>query len=518
MKKIIKTILPALLLVLMFSTTCFAEEGLKVMQVQNPDGLPSVYVKGIDGEVTGADAMIGNVECPSVTPVPVNEEDVSIRTLFLVDNSISIPEGKRDFMKSIIAEIIAGRDKAEEFAVATFSEEISMIAEFSNDYSALKSAVDGIEFADQETYLTDVLYSLIADDKFNEDPDKVYRRIVIFSDGVDNKSIGITTEELNALLAESGLPIYSVGIYNSRQTNADGIEKMFSISRQTNAETFLLDEIENELEVVNKLAEDRNIVRFDVVPEAEAKDGSKKSVTLNIHMSSGDTSVNVDNVRMAQEAQKVEEPAEEPEEESVIFKPQKEEPAEEEQKDDSDKTMAIVFIIITALVVVVILVVIVLLIVNMLKKKREENEFREVDPFDVVLPPIRNAVDSTEVMGGATNSKRISNGTVIIMDDKRNYNITLTDIASPARSFSRSINDRLIIGRSSAKADICIDYDQSVSSAHCAIEQRNNKFYLVDLQSSNGTYLNNNRVLSDIEIVSGCTIKLGRVEMRVEIS
>ena len=91
-------------------------------------------------------------------------------------------------------------------------------------------------------------------------------------------------------------------------------------------------------------------------------------------------------------------------------------------------------------------------------------------------------------------------------------------MASPARSFSRRIDNRIVIGRSRARTDICIDYDNSVSGQHCAIELRGNQFYLIDLQSSNGTYVEGNRVLSDIEIRSGCVIRLGNIHLSVEIS
>ena len=74
-----------------------------------------------------------------------------------------------------------------------------------------------------------------------------------------------------------------------------------------------------------------------------------------------------------------------------------------------------------------------------------------------------------------------------------------------------------MIGRLAAQCDICIDYDRSVSSRHCAIEKRGERFFLIDLQSSNGTFLNESKVLSEVEIYSGSIIKMGRVEMRVEM-
>ena len=96
--------------------------------------------------------------------------------------------------------------------------------------------------------------------------------------------------------------------------------------------------------------------------------------------------------------------------------------------------------------------------------------------------------------------------------------IILTDINNPSKSFAACIEHKIVVGRTAAVTDICIDYDKSVSGRHCAIEKRNNKFYLVDLGSSNKTYLNENLVLSEVEISSGSIIRMGRVKMRVEMS
>ena len=88
----------------------------------------------------------------------------------------------------------------------------------------------------------------------------------------------------------------------------------------------------------------------------------------------------------------------------------------------------------------------------------------------------------------------------------------------PARRYTAYIDRRIIIGRSAEKANICIDYDPFISSTHCAIEMRNGRFYLIDLQSSNKTYVNNKQVLSEVEINSGCIISIGRVSLHVEMS
>ena len=46
---------------------------------------------------------------------------------------------------------------------------------------------------------------------------------------------------------------------------------------------------------------------------------------------------------------------------------------------------------------------------------------------------------------------------------------------------------------------------------------RDGKFYIRDLQSANGTYVNGSKILAETEIYSGNILKLGRLELRFEV-
>lgn len=165
------------------------------------------------------------------------------------------------------------------------------------------------------------------------------------------------------------------------------------------------------------------------------------------------------------------------------------------------------FIILAVAIVVAIVVLIVLLV----KKKKEENAIKEIaNPFDDV---------KTEMYPTQKLEYDYDRGaTVQLFSEIRKIKITLTDVNMPSRRYTAHMSKRIVIGRAASKADICIDYDPFISGAHCAIEMRNGRFFLIDLQSSNKTYMNNKQVLSEVEISSGCIIQMGRVSMRVEMS
>lgn len=173
---------------------------------------------------------------------------------------------------------------------------------------------------------------------------------------------------------------------------------------------------------------------------------------------------------------------------------------------EETKILWVLWILIVAFIVSSIVV-----IVLCIKKEKEKNVIREIaDPFEDSKTEMYSTERLSYNYGGGT--------TVQLFNEIRKVKLTLTDVNMPARRYTAYLNNRIIIGRSAAKADICIDYDPFISGTHCAIEMRNGRFYLIDLQSSNKTYMNNNQVLSEVEISSGCIISMGRVSLRVEMS
>lgn len=103
----------------------------------------------------------------------------------------------------------------------------------------------------------------------------------------------------------------------------------------------------------------------------------------------------------------------------------------------------------------------------------------------------------------------------MIWGNKASRQIVLTDMHAMARSFQAPLEKSVIIGRK--EGNIILDYEKSVSTRHCEISTRGGKFYIRDLQSSNGTYVNNSRILTETEIFPGNILKLGRLEMKFEV-
>ena len=97
------------------------------------------------------------------------------------------------------------------------------------------------------------------------------------------------------------------------------------------------------------------------------------------------------------------------------------------------------------------------------------------------------------------------------------YDITLEDCSDPTRLYRASCDDSLIVGRAQGLCDIVIDRDDSVSGRHCELSVRNGCWYVRDLQSSNGTKVNNQKVFQELLLKTGDILQLGQSVLQVSI-
>lgn len=467
------------------------------------------------GNVSEVTAMVGKNASEEVSFQTLSESGLTMKTLILVDNSLSIPTKSRTDTKKLLLEFIAARKENEMFAFGTISDEVQIVQDFTDDYIVLKTAIDAMEYQYQDTYITDALYDYLTANPLGSGED-AFERILLVSDGVDNKSIGYTKDELLDLLDNSPLPIYTVGVQNGTATSNQELENMFSISRHTGADYCLLSALENGVALASRNEIDwNNLVVFASIPE-EAQDGSLKTATLTLKGSEGESQVSIDQVRMPlKEAKPAPAPTPAPTQTPV---PAPEETQQATDDEESENTWLIILIAVlgTALVAGAALAVILLL-----RAKKKKSEFEKLS-----AEREKNLRDMEMMENGSTvhlNRERESTevaeegGTIQLWgrgDD--GSTITLTDINTVDRRYQKPISRSLIIGLS-RESDICINYDKSVSRTHCEILKEGGSYYIINHSQSNGTLLNGNRVVAKTPIVDGAIIKMGRVEMRVGI-
>jgi pSer/pThr/pTyr-binding forkhead associated (FHA) protein len=90
---------------------------------------------------------------------------------------------------------------------------------------------------------------------------------------------------------------------------------------------------------------------------------------------------------------------------------------------------------------------------------------------------------------------------------------------NPSDGISFSINKpQFKIGKKATIVDGAISFNNAISRVHCQVEYKNNKFYIVDLNSANGTYLNKHKLDSNklYELKNKDNIRLANSDFIVE--
>lgn len=72
---------------------------------------------------------------------------------------------------------------------------------------------------------------------------------------------------------------------------------------------------------------------------------------------------------------------------------------------------------------------------------------------------------------------------------------------------------QLLIGRDPA-SDICLP-NELVSAQHARLSFHHNQWWVEDLQSTNGTYLNDERVYTPTVLISGDELRCGKISMKI---
>lgn len=80
---------------------------------------------------------------------------------------------------------------------------------------------------------------------------------------------------------------------------------------------------------------------------------------------------------------------------------------------------------------------------------------------------------------------------------------------------SANIHDLLILGRNIHITHIAFPNDPTISAQHCRFILKDEKLYLEDLDSKNGTYLNGIKITDRKPVTSGDRLQLGMILLQI---
>lgn len=550
-----KVLAGATVIALFFPDMLYARENADIMQTRVEEKQAEVYIRGLPA-IEGIRAQIGQ------EPVEAseNEKGIEIHTIVLLDNSLSITEQNKMKIMEILKSYFEGKNEKEAVSIAVFGEDIEYLAEKETDAQKLTEVLGSVTYEDQDSYLTDVLYDELA----RLGGEEGYTKFIIATDGVDNKAIGYTKEELQESLKENNYPIYALGcIYKENQQE---LENLFAISRLTKGSYFLLDEYEEYEEILTALREEIKSIAVSI-PE-NLCDGSERNLRLLIQTGNEEielkTQINMpfslkaerQGAEETESAVKQEEIAQQKEiqeqlreEEASQDESAKEETTAQEAaakksmggfegeeeaaaEEMSEKSEGVDLIsVIAGAVIVIALVGLVLSKAKSGKKegaeankadkktdkKAEKKADKKADKKGKKEPvmeeePEERATELVDASGWEEG------GTMFLSQESGKYIVALKDKNAPSKVFRYPLFDEVVVGRKREQGvHIVLNYDNSVSGKHCAISRMGEHFYIEDLHSSNHTYLNGKLVEGKVECKSGSTVTLGRLEMILEL-
>lgn len=491
-------------LLLICNLTVHAAGEASIIEHFTTDDQVVLYIRGIDSEIEDASYQVGTTKCEITDIIPIKETSDGIKTLILWDNSLSVMNIYGDRVKSILEDIIANRVSGEQFAIAIIDSQTSYLSDYTDDYAELKSVIEEVSAESKEVYIIENLYKAIQD--LNNMNTIGYKRIIIVSDGMDAMEIGYSRSELDALISQTPYPIYTIGFKSG--DNQESLQALFGLSRATGVEYFYLNDINDNTTIVQAFRADYSIFQMKAEIPLKIRDGS--SCNSQVVIKAGGNNLTLKSVvNMPFGVQG------DPEESEI-----KETIAEIEDNTKLHLSNLTWIILGTGLFVIIIMIALIFIFV---KKRRKispiRNDYNQLDDR-LINKRKRHGSDSvhpsTEII---INGKKEENSTVMLFGGNTNK-IILTNLSDEKQMYQCGIVDKVIIGRNPSFCTMVIA-DGAVSEKHCEIFLRNGKFYIKDLNSSNGTFVKDNMIsemkkISEItEISTGTILKLGKHAYRV---
>ncbi len=486
-----------------------ASSPVSVAEMDTFSENPSVtwFVRGIEGRVEEAEVYVGaqKAEVAEAGRL-IDGEGLAPKTLILVDNSLSIGSKNNEAkIKSILTRLIWNHQYEERFAIKTFAKEPQVVMDYTDNYDALRLAVEGIRFEDQYTYLRNVLYQEIQDLVADGEPD--YSRIIIVSDGSDDSKMGVTYEELTDLV-ESGngvCPIYTIGCFYDK---SEGIlDRLFALSRRTGSPYFSLDDYESAEEaavIADAIrADGDSITYFRFNLPTELRDGSRKNVGLQCKTTAGEYSLSqmmtlpmasvaemkeLNEQKAAQKEAESQTPGDSgnnaagKDSESEEGEAESEEPQGWFSRLQRNKLFNILLTVAGAAVLAGVLL-------RTGKVGRKRPDFHEVE---------HSAEGEKKPEAAAENSC-----------------LELVDENHPGRKWVVKNEESVVIGRSAARSDIAFPDDKLLASRQMMISVKDGSAVLTVLGMTEETYVQNEQVKGSVELYEGDIIRAGNIRLRV---
>ncbi len=406
----------------------------------------------------------------------LNESSEKISYVCMVDISGSMSQDRIDEVKKMIGQLADGKKPEDQVCITLMGNELNS-SDFMEDAAEIKSYVEPVEVTKEDTNLYASIKEEIEDLLKSDLPKKKY--LIIFSDGADDQATGITQGEAETAVKESHIPVFTVAMLkeNPTEMQLEGAKILGSFARYSSGGHHfapVVDGYGNE-EVYGKI---QNYVNNSLVVTANVSgiETQKNTISFSLTLSDGTESMQADyetGTESISQLLKQESP------EEITPEPVPEptpEPAPEPEEEPKEESSFLVLAIAGAVVVAVILVIIIVV----LRKKGKQEEEEAFEDGVVLNKPLEISL------------KRQGGG--------EGYTLTL--------------KNEIKIGRS-RRCQLSIPEDAALSEVHCSLHLRRGVVYIVDEDSTNGTYVNGVPIVGEFQLEMQDIILFGSYEYQI---
>lgn len=454
-----------------------------------PEVCMTIFVKDSSGsEVTSLDSSMvtvheDTVQNFSVQMETIGERDERVAILIAVDASRSMAGEPIDSIKAAIKQVLDEINMDDQVAIISFHDDVEIISEFSSDKDSLRAKTDMIKATGEGTELYYGIHEGL--ELLNEDDGLSANKVlIVLSDGKD-EGTAYSDDEAIDKAREFNIPIYTIGYHTKSEKKY--LRVLERISEKTGGRyndaptTKELSRIYSQV-----LAQIRQQNKLCFVAQLFGADSLEHTITVSVTTVAG-ASGNA----------------------SVTFRS----PAR------VATTMEFNWIII--IVVVLVLIAVSVGINNANKKKAiEERELLEDEKSQLEREleeekrARQQAESVTEEPAPAVEQEPDPRHTIISSGGTgEGYQLQFHFESGPLAGQTKMVSTGMSIGRAGDN-DLAIP-ESTVSGNHCRIDYKGDQYVITDLNSTNGTIVNGNKV-SACAIKQGDRIKLGKVNIVVK--
>ena len=452
---------------------------------------------------------------------PFRASGEGVAYILLVDISKSLKKNEFEQMRQVLFGWIDAMEEKDRAAILTFGTDVKQVHDFSPDKISLKQAVAILQPVDNFTQLhRGLVEALVLGRRIDKDL-PMRRAIITLSDGQDDFAGGMTRQEVLRELKTDQVPIYAVGFSSPPKTaqKEEALKTLGEFAR-TSGVAYLRGEKGKFIEIFSRMRE-KIVEVYSVNLKCETCQWKGQEGRLQMDLRYGPVGMRTELGIVLLPRERFPEgfPLPEPggpkaEEDSIW------------RKIPSWGYAGASFVFLALIVAAI-----------MLLQRRErvpvgvvggrpgvaKPDYSSPEPYQSSSIPL--AADFTSYGGGPADpplgSKEVnaSIGAQVAVPKggaMKGCRIRLTPIRSgeQTKPFEANLVNKLVVGRSKANCDLILPDDPEISKSHCELTYQNGVIHIVDLGSTNGTFVNGVPITSKYQLQNDDIIGLGKTELR----